>query len=125
MMQIYDPLKAPDPADWLALAESDRLSLVYDYHLDSETDIPNPNPHAAIHVIVENQLALHDQIVVETLARLTRQGLDRHDAIHAIGAVLAEHMYAFLSEERKAPTNQAYYSRLRKLTAKRWLKGKW
>jgi hypothetical protein len=45
--------------------------------------------HAANHVIVENQLAMGDATVVPaTLARLMQEGLDRHDAIHAIGSVL-------------------------------------
>jgi len=45
--------------------------------------------HGVAHVIVENQIAAGDSTVEPvTLARLMREGLDRHDAIHAIGSVL-------------------------------------
>jgi hypothetical protein len=45
--------------------------------------------HAAAHVLVENQVAMSDATVVPvTLNRLMREGLDRHDAIHAIASVL-------------------------------------
>jgi hypothetical protein len=31
-MQRYDPLKAPDPEEWLALNEQERIELARDYH---------------------------------------------------------------------------------------------
>jgi len=49
--------------------------------------------HAAIHVIVENQLALNVESTKETYNRLERQGLKRHDIIHAIGAVISEDIF--------------------------------
>ncbi len=45
------------------------------------------NVHSVLHVIVENQLAMNAEPVPATIARLTRQGLSRHEAIHATGAV--------------------------------------
>jgi hypothetical protein len=49
----------------------------------------SPKLHGTMHAIVENQVALGDATVVPaTLTRLMREGLDRHDAIHAIGSVL-------------------------------------
>jgi hypothetical protein len=50
--------------------------------------LPNAQLHAVIHVVVENQLALGEEVVVETLARLQREGLGRHDGVHAIGSFL-------------------------------------
>jgi hypothetical protein len=50
--------------------------------------------HAAIHVAVENQIAMGVELVGETVARLVAEGLDRHEAIHAIGALLAEDVFA-------------------------------
>ncbi len=42
------------------------------------------------HVVVENQIALGDEIpVARNLHQLMAQGLDRHDAIHAIASVKA------------------------------------
>ena len=108
----------------IAIREEARKAIIGSYTYDLiENALSKRNPIRL--VIIENQLALNDQIVVETLARLIRQGLDRHDAIHAIGAVLAEQLHALQSRGKNTAGNQAYYSRLRKLTAKRWLKGSW
>ena len=52
--------------------------------------------HASIHVVVQNQLALGVDVVSSTFDRLMCQGLDRHETIHAIGAVLAENIYSLL-----------------------------
>ena len=92
-MEIYDPDIAPDPKSWLELSETERLLLVGDYHEQSEEELPNAQIHAAIHVVVENQLAEAYAPAVEALARLRREGLNRHDAVHAIGSVLAEQIW--------------------------------
>ena len=86
----YDASKAPDPQEWLELDESERLDLVKRYHIRAKLPVgENERLHAAAHVIVENQVALGDVTVVPaTLARLMREGLDRHDAIDAIASVL-------------------------------------
>jgi hypothetical protein len=43
--------------------------------------------------MVEAQIALGDETPASRIAqRLIGEGLDRHDAIHAIGMVLAEHI---------------------------------
>jgi hypothetical protein len=45
------------------------------------------------HVVVENQVALGEVMrVPETLERLLDEGLDRHEAVYAIGSVLMEIM---------------------------------
>jgi hypothetical protein len=62
--------------------------------------------------------------VVATLARLEDEGLSRRDAIHAIGAVLAEQVYDTLKETPRPPSgdpNVAFAERLSGLTAKGWL----
>ena len=86
----YDASKAPDPEEWLELDEFDRLDQVIDYHKRAKLPIGENNRlHAGFHVIVENQLAMGDLTVVPaTLDRLMREGLDRHDAIHAVASVL-------------------------------------
>jgi hypothetical protein len=124
-MDSYDPLVAPEAADWLALDEDVRITLVAEYHQQHAIELPNEIVHATFHAVVENQLAMQDHPVVDALARLMRQGLDRHDSIHAIASVLAEHFHSMLQKEQSGSVNHApYYNRLRKLTAKRWLKGK-
>jgi len=80
--------------------------------------------HATIHVVVENQIALGEVVVIDALARLRAEGLTRHDAVHAVGMVLAGHIY----ELRKSPPTQTsdpnppYLDRLRRLTAAEWLR---
>jgi hypothetical protein len=60
--------------------------------------------------------------VGETLERLQREGLGRHDAIHAIGSVLAEDLYTLMQDQTGPAdaTYQNYLSRLRQLTANNW-----
>lgn len=80
-----------------------------------------------IHVIVENQLAVSEPAVVATLERLQREGLDRHDALHAIGSVLLEHLNERM-KQADAPSdgdpNARYFKNLEKLTAAGWLAGR-
>ena len=75
------------------------------------------------HTIVENQMAANEPVVVETLTRLRKEGLSRHDAVHAIGLVLAAQVYDVLKREQpdtgKDP-NEAYATELRRLTAESW-----
>ena len=52
-----------------------------------------------MHVIVENQLAINDPPEVRpTLKRLVEGGLTRHEAIHAIGSVVAEALFKVMKE---------------------------
>ena len=37
----YDPLHAPDPKEWLALDETERLDLVAEFHEVKGIDLPN------------------------------------------------------------------------------------
>ncbi len=56
-----------------------------------------------MHVVVENQIAMGDEIPVrDTLVRLMSEGLDRHDAVHAIATVLTNLIYASSKEDRRA-----------------------
>ena len=121
-MDLYDPDASRASADWLQTDEGERIELVSSYHRRKKIHLPNAQLHAVIHVIVENQLALGDEIVVETLARLQREGLGRHDAVHAIGSVLAVDLYELMqdSSEATADVHRRYLERLKKLTAKNW-----
>ena len=86
-----DPLEAPEPKEWLAIDEAERIQLAQDYYRRARVRLPNEKLHAVFHVVVENQIALGDEIPVQsTLQRLMVEGLDRHEAIHAIASVLAE-----------------------------------
>ena len=84
--------------------ESERIEAVKEYHRRAKVRLPNAILHATTHVIVENQVALGDAYPVQSvLFRLMEEGLSRHDAIHAIGLVLAERLFAGLKEEANRP----------------------
>jgi hypothetical protein len=80
----------------------------------------DPILHVTIHQTIENQLAAKEPPVVhETLERLMRSGLSRHEAIHAIGSVLSVEIWEILKEERSF--NEERYERgLRQLDAREW-----
>ena len=116
------PTFAPDPAEWLATDEAERIGLVVEYHRGARVKLPNQLLHATIHVVVESQVAMGDELPVRrVLERLQAEGLDRHDAIHAVGSVLAGHMYDLLrTGAPKGDPNQAYWRELDSLTAESW-----
>jgi len=122
----YKATIAPNPEVWLSLDEQLRLDLVVDYVNKNENNIEEPAKiiHASIHVIVENQLALGSEPTPKTYSRLRKQGLSRHEAIHAIGAVISEDMFEIM-RGNKDQAFERYKGRLEKLTAKRWKRGKW
>lgn len=122
-MDRYDPEVAPDPEDWVALDEGERILLVEWYHRDARIDIPKAarTLHASMHVVVENQLAENDEPVVRALARLMKEGLSRHDAVHAIGSVVAEEIYDALKLKDTPESLRArYYAAVERLTAATW-----
>jgi hypothetical protein len=122
-MDRYDPEVAPDPEDWVALDEGERILLVEWYHRDARIDIPKAARalHASMHVVVENQLAENDEPVVRALARLMKERLSRHDAVHAIGSVVAEQIYDALKlKDTPASLRARYYAAVERLTAATW-----
>jgi hypothetical protein len=121
-MNRYDPDVSPPSTEWLQLDEAERLDLVSRYHERKKTRLPNAALHAVIHMVVENQLALGEEVVAQTLSRLEGEGLGRHDAIHAIGSVLAEHLYDLLHERSgvKDDVYARYVEGLKNLTAATW-----
>lgn len=124
-MHRYDPLQAPDAREWSEMDEQERIRLVEQYHRRAGVRLPNATAHAVIHAVIESQIALGDELPVRrTLQRLMAEGLDRHDALHAIGSVLAGHMHDLLTRPdtvSKADPNEAYYAALERLTAEDWL----
>ena len=124
-MESYDPNTSLNPSDWLETDEAERIELVSSYHRRKKIRLPNAQLHAVIHVVVENQLALGEEAVVETLTRLQAEGLGRHDALHAMGSVLAVDLYE-LMRESSGSTGDAYVrylERLKRFTAKEWRAG--
>ncbi len=121
-MVRYDPLSPPKPADWLDMDETERIELVEAFHRRARIRVPNRKVHAIMHVVVENQIARGEEIPVQrTAIRLMQEGLDRHDAIHAIASVLIGHMAELQHAPSEAPdVKQPYFAELEHLTAKSW-----
>ncbi len=123
MARMYDPLNAPDPDDWQSMGEDERMMLVMEYHREAGVELPNEQVHAVVHVVVENQITLGDEMSAQaTLERLMREGLDRHEAIHAIGSVLVDFVQTPIRDDAAPRANERYNEELKKLTAAEWLK---
>jgi hypothetical protein len=118
----YDPDVAPDPAEWLALDEGERISQAMDYHRHAGVSLPNENIHAVMHVIVENQIAMGDELPVRrTVERLVAEGLDRHEAVHAIGSLLTVHLnQALKNPKAKTMPVDVYNKAVERITAESW-----
>jgi hypothetical protein len=123
-MRKYNPMVDPVPQLWQELDADERIEMVRDYHQQAGIDIPDEYMHALLHVVVENQIALGMEIPTQAvLRRLIDENLDRHDAIHAIASVLANHMYELMNGDDPVVSNEDYYAELENLTAKKWLRG--
>lgn len=89
----YDAERAPRPDEWLATSEPDRLAAVEAHHralASPHPPTPKPRVHAALHLVVESQLAADAPPEARrALARLLASGRTRHEAVHAIAAVAA------------------------------------
>jgi len=70
--------------------------------------------HGAVHDIVERQLEMGEPPEArEALARLMASGMDRHEAVHRIGAVLAVEIHDTLKDGAHDPAR--YEAKLREL----------
>ena len=122
-MKHYDPDVAPNSKEWLELDEQERIKLAERYHRSRNIELPSLKAHAAFHAIVENQIAEGLGPVVRAMRRLTGEGLGRHEALHAIGSVLAEHLYVAIKSKDEDFANTAqvrYDSAVERLTAAEW-----
>lgn len=118
----YDPDVAPDAAAWLALDEQVRIDLAEAHHRRAQIDLPDRTAHAIIHVVVENQVAVGDELPVRrAIDRLMSEGLDRHDAVHAVGSVLAAYLHDLMTAETADPGKlEAYKEAVERLTPESW-----
>ena len=118
-LSFYDPEATPDATEWLALAESERMRLTRAHHRASGVKLPNAKVHAAVHVVVENQIATGFGPTCRAMERLQTQGLTRHEATHAIGTVIA----SFSHELTTAPQpdfNKRMHAAIDALSAEQW-----
>ena len=121
-MKRYDPNRAPEPAEWLELDEQERIVLAERFHRKVHEPAQSLKAHAIVHAVVETQIALNDPPSArDALTRLMSEGLDRHEAIHAIGSVLTDYLFeAFRGPGAKDTSNAAYAQDLSRLTAASW-----
>ncbi len=115
----YDPEVAPDPSRWRELGEDEQIMLAEAYHRRTGTELPDVTLHATVHAVIENQAAMGDELPVRrAIERLMGEGLDRHDAVHAAGSVLAAHITDTL--KGGVANNEAYREAVERLTADIW-----
>lgn len=120
-MNRYDPDQTPNPEEWLAFDEQIRIGLVEDYHRQKHIKLPSVTAHAAFHMIVKNQLAENFEPTVRAMARLTTECLSRHEAVHAIASVVAEHIHDLFNAKADANSSKAVFAAaVERLTAGAW-----
>ena len=121
-MNSYDPETAPDAQEWLAHDHSDRIHFVEESHRRGRNRHPQPKLHSLITVIVENQIAEALEPVVRAVARLTAEGLSRHEAVHALGSVVITHLHDVVHGQVPAIASKAtYLAAVDELTKRKWL----
>jgi len=115
----YDTNDRPHSATSLELDENERIDAVVDYHRRAGVKLEDLKLHAITHVVVENQVVLGEPTPVSaTLNRLVDEGLDRHEAIHAIGSILMSIVFDVSHDPAVGGDINARYNReLAKLTA--------
>jgi len=126
IMEAYNPERTPEPETWLGLDEQERIVLIETYHRGARIKLPNVTAHALLHAIVENQIALNLDPVVRAMHRLGKEGLTRHDAVHAIASVVAEHLFDILKTNQNddaAALQARYYAAVERLSAASWRRG--
>ena len=120
-MKHYKPSRVPNREEWLALTQQERIGLVLKYHREKRILMREAEFHAALHVLVEDQVAAGDELPVDrTVRRLIAEGLDRHQAIHAIIGAMSNNMLEVLRQARTPPAR--YFAELETLTAHEYLK---
>jgi len=120
----YDPDKAPNSSEWLAIDEQERIRLAQNYHAAARIKTPNPKAHALYHAIVENQIAQGHGPSCRAVERLQREGLTRHESIHAVASIVAETTYDLVRAPQSSASGnelqRAMNSKLESLTAADW-----
>jgi len=76
--------------------------------------------HATIHLVIENQPAENKPPAARAArVRLMNEGLDRHEAMHAVGSVLSTWLFAVMKNNRPFD-NAAYCHDLDELSVESW-----
>ena len=124
MSASYNPLVAPDQEEWLLLDEDERIDMVKAFHKKHRIRLPNLQMHAGMHAMIENQMAEGEDAVVRAMDRLLAQGLDRHDAIHALCWVFSLQLFEQMKSPSTSPEsslNDSYLAAVERVNAQDWL----
>ena len=104
MSVSYDAERAPDAGPWSAAPQEDRVCAVEAFHGASQAPHPpieRARVHAALHVVVEDQLAKGEPPeAARAVARLVAGGMTRHAALHEVGRAASAALQAALSTGR-------------------------
>lgn len=120
----YDADSTGHQSFWDEIDDQERIDLIIEYHEKVGHEVENLRIHAALHAVVENQVLLGDETPVEAaLQRLQEEGLSRHEAIHAIGSVLAGVFWRIGQGSVTDGVADQYFEDVKKLTASEWLDG--
>jgi hypothetical protein len=115
----YDPDKPVDPTWWLALDEAEQQYEVEQFHKRARVRLPSRRVHGIIHAAIETQLAQRHAAASRALDRMLVEGLDRHDAVHAVGSVMARHIFDIVKQGQSFD-EAAYAKDLDALSAEQW-----
>jgi hypothetical protein len=121
---MYDPAVGADFGSWLDMSEEGTILATKKYHDDHEPMLDKGSAiiHAAMHAVIETQIAMIDPPQVHrTFTKLVDAGLNRHHAIHVVGAVLAEQLYHLMDLQKSAQYNP-YGRSLAELDIAAWKK---
>jgi hypothetical protein len=93
-----------------------------DYHRRAGITPPSEEVHATVHVIIENQIALGDELRARrAVERLRGEGLDRRQDVHAVGSVFTDKLLKTLNDpEAHALSLEDYNAAVERLTAESW-----
>jgi len=92
---------------WDSLEEADEDEI--------EIDGVNPLLHLSIHQTVENQVTINNpEITGQTIEKLIKHGMDRHEAIHAVGNVLIDEMF-YMGRDKRPFDEKRFSRKMRRL----------
>ena len=115
------PSRRPMPKGGWRWDDGERIERVQAWHRKARVRLPNAKVHAVLHTVVETQIAMKLPAVTGAMARLMAEGLDRHEAVHAVGSVLITHIADLLADKTAGgDPNEKYYAELDQLTAESW-----
>jgi hypothetical protein len=116
---FYDPINGPDE-EWFGLTEDEQLHEVKLAHADEPfEDESAETMHCAIHAVVERQIAAGEPSVKAKIEEFLAAGVDRHEALHAIGWAISETIFDCVHDLKSHPN---FSDRLSALTLESWQK---